>query len=82
MLWIVLELASVAAAAAVFLIVLESAYAAVAAGLTTGAVVLALDSLSAVRSSRDAPASQSDLRYASPGDSRSGAVKPVRREFG
>ena len=56
-LWIVLELASVAAAAAIFLFVLDSTYAAVVAGLTTGAVVLAFDSLFAVRSRRDAPAS-------------------------
>ena len=55
-LWIVLELASVAAAAAIFLLVLDSAYAAVVAGLTTGAVVLALDSLFAVRSRGDAVA--------------------------
>jgi len=53
-LWILLELASVAAAAVLFLIVLGSAYAAVVAGLTTGAVVLALDSLYAVRSRGDA----------------------------
>ena len=56
-LWIVLEVASVVAAAAVFLVVLDSTYAAVVAGLTTGAVVLALDSLFAVRSRGDAPAS-------------------------
>jgi hypothetical protein len=54
-LWILLELASVGAAAAIFLVVLDSTYAAVVAGLTTGAVVLALDSLFAVRSGRDAP---------------------------
>ncbi len=56
-LWIVLELVSVVAAAAVFLVVLDSTYAAVVAGLTTGAVVLALDSLFAVRSRGDASAS-------------------------
>ena len=50
-------MASVVAAAAVFLFVLDSTYAAVVAALTTGAVVLALDSLFAVRSHRDAPAS-------------------------
>jgi hypothetical protein len=50
----VLELASVAAAAAIFLLVLDSAYAAVVAALTTGAVVLALDSWFAVRSRGDA----------------------------
>jgi hypothetical protein len=54
-LWIVLELASVAAAAAIFLLVLDSAYAAVVAALTTGAVVLGLDSWFAVRSRGDAP---------------------------
>jgi hypothetical protein len=57
-LWIVLELASVAAAAAVFFVVLDSTYAAVVAGLTTGAVVLALDSLFAVRSRGDVSASR------------------------
>ena len=56
-LWIALEVASVAGVAAFFLSVLGSAYAAVVAGLTTGAVVLALDSLFAVRSRRDTPAS-------------------------
>ena len=56
-LWIVLEMASVVAAAAVFLVVLDSTYAAVVAGLTTGAVVLALDSLFAVRSRGDVSAS-------------------------
>jgi hypothetical protein len=54
-LWIVLELASVVAVAAIFLLLLDSTYAAVVAGLTAGAVVLALDSLFAVRSGRAAP---------------------------
>lgn len=56
-LWIVLEFASVVAAVAVFFVVLDSTYAAVVAGLTTGAVVLALDSLFAVRSRGDVSAS-------------------------
>ena len=56
-----LELASVAAAAAIFLLVLDSAYAAVVAALTTGAVVLALDSWFAVRSRRDAVADAASL---------------------
>jgi hypothetical protein len=51
----VLELASVVAVAAIFLLLLDSTYAAVVAGLTAGAVVLALDSLFAVRSGRAAP---------------------------
>lgn len=55
-LWILLELATVAAAAGIFLVVLDSTYAAVVAGLTTAAVVIALDSLFAVRSHRDGPA--------------------------
>jgi hypothetical protein len=56
-LWIVLEVVSVVVAAAAFLVVLDSTYAAVVAGLTTGAVVLALDSLFAVRPRGDASAS-------------------------
>jgi hypothetical protein len=64
-LWILLELATVAAAAAIFLVVLDSTYAAVVAGLTTGAVVIALDSLFVVRSRRDGaggPVSVTPLR--------------------
>ena len=61
-LWIVLELATVVAVAAIFLVVLDSTYAAVVAGLTTGAVVLALDSLFAVRSVAARGASVTPLR--------------------
>ena len=63
-----LELAIVALAAAIALFTLDSTYAAAVAGLTTGAVVIALDSLFAVRSPRDGragnPASVTPLRAA------------------
>jgi hypothetical protein len=44
---------SVVVTAVIFLLVFDSIYAAVVAALTTGAVVLGLDSLFAVRSGRD-----------------------------
>ena len=50
---IALEMTSVVAAAMIFLLVFDSIYAAVVAALTTGAVVLGLDSLFAVRSGRE-----------------------------
>ena len=50
---IALEMTSVVVTAVIFLLVFDSIYAAVVAALTTGAVVLGLDSLFAVRSGRD-----------------------------
>jgi hypothetical protein len=58
---IALEMTSVVTAAVIFLLVFDSIYASVVAALTTGAVVLGLDSLFAVRSRRDLPAASVTL---------------------